>query len=272
MRQRLVVVKQWLGWCLEQGHDLQFNPWQIKNVARPGRKPRIIAFGDFQRMLQQWDARTFEGRRNRVMAMLALDTGARVSEIVGMNVSDVATDRRRIHVLGKGSRERFLALSTSMAAEFDAWIAFRRDAYKETGLPDDGVLFPATWGRRRNGRTSTATDRLRAVPDRDRRMHPNVFTCVCRDACKRAGIDPPILPHALRRTWATNSLRKGTDVRMVQQAGGWESMTTMEHYLAEASDDDLLAATETSLIHGIPGVGGGRNRKLGKRRSKQDDG
>lgn len=48
-------------------------------------------------------------------------------------------------------------------------------------------------------------------------------------------------------------------------------MATMQHHPADASYDDLLSATETSLIHGVPGVGRERDKWLGNWRRKQGD-
>lgn len=83
--------------------------------------------------------------RNRLMLVVAIETGARNSDIRGLRVEDVSSDEELIHVRDpKGSRAYDVPISRELAFELEFWCKHHRKAY--TTAPDAGYLFPSQRG------------------------------------------------------------------------------------------------------------------------------
>src|SRR6266700_2682801 len=133
---------------------------------------------------------TWIGRRNRTLILLAVQTGLRVSELIGLNCQDVALGTgAHVRCLGKGRKLRCTPLRPETARAVDAWLRERH------GLPDDPV-FPSI----RGGRLSRdAIERL--ITKYTHRAEP---TC---PSLKRKNVSP----HVLRHATAMDLLQHGVD-------------------------------------------------------------
>jgi site-specific recombinase XerD len=150
--------------------------------------------------------------------------GLRVSELVGLKVSDIDSQRMAIRVRqGKGRKDRYVMLSSILLETLrDYWKAYR---------PSDW-LFPG----------------LEAHKQLDRQS----VNCICRAAGRRAGLARRISPHTLRHTFATHLLEAGTDIRTIQALLGHRSLRTtalytyvsLEKVAATTSPLDLLATPD----------------------------
>src|SRR5699024_4577573 len=122
-------------------------------------------------------------------------SGARVSEVVGLDVGDLDLDRRMLRVLGKGGKERMVPIGRPAVRALSAWLARRGELL----TPASGAaLFLGARG-----------GRLGARPVRD----------VVHRLTARAGVRD-IAPHGLRHSAATHLLGGGADLRAVQEVLG----------------------------------------------------
>ena len=150
--------------------------------------------------------------RDWVCLEMLYATGARVAELVGLDIDDVDLGTRLVRVLGKGAKERVVPFGLPAARAVDAWLRCGRPAL---ATPASG---PALLLGSRGGRI-------------DQRQ---VRTAVHR-AAARAGVDD-LAPHGLRHTAATHLVNGGSDLRSVQEILGHASLATTQRYTHVTAD------------------------------------
>lgn len=185
------------------------DPMELIETPRIGRKlPDVLSVEEMEVMLTSIDLSSPEGTRNRAMLELLYSCGLRVSELVGMRISDLHGLEGFVRIIGKGNKERLVPVGK----EALKWIAHYKEQSRNHMVVksgDDDMLFL----NRRGGRLS--------------RM--SVFTII-RDLAITAGIRKQISPHSFRHSFATHLVEAGADLRAVQEMLGHASITTTEIY------------------------------------------
>jgi integrase/recombinase XerC len=141
--------------------------------------------------------------RNIAILELLYATGIRVSELCGIDISDVDHTRNVVRVLGKGNRERVVPFGIPAAGAVQDWITLRSQI-----AVDKFALFVGVRGARIDPRA--------------------VRTLVNRVTLATTG--QRLSPHALRHSAATHVLEGGADLRVVQELLGHSSMSTTQRY------------------------------------------
>jgi integrase/recombinase XerC len=160
------------------------------------------------------------GLRNAVIVELLYATGARVSELCGLDVDDLDSGRRTVRLMGKGAKERTVPLGEPAAAAISGWLSRGRP---RLATPDSGpALLLGARGGRLDPRAARQVvhERLAAVP----------------------GV-ADLGPHGLRHTAATHLLEGGADLRSVQELLGHATLATTQIY-THVSIDRLRATYE----------------------------
>ncbi len=183
--------------------------------------------------------------RDRALLEVLYGTGARVSEVVGLNLGDVAEavearDLPLVRVLGKGDKERVVPLGRVSRAALAAWLSGQ-------GRP---LVEPNKWRRRSDAEAVF----LNARGGRLSRV--GAFGVVKKYAA-RVGLEAKVSPHVLRHSCATHMLGRGADVRVVQELLGHASIATTQRY-TKVSPEHLRRAYEEA--HPRAGTKGGRDR------------
>lgn len=169
------------------------------------------------------DRSTWSGHRDAAMLATAYNTGARVSEITALHVTDVLLERRSaVHLHGKGRKERVIPLWKSTAAELQAWL-------KRSGGGAQSPVFPNRSGHSLS--RSGVRDRLERAVAQAEQGCPSL-----------QGLH--ITPHTLRHSTAMHLLQSGTDLATIALWLGHSSPEITHQYL-EAD----LAAKEAVLEH-----------------------
>ena len=156
--------------------------------------------------------------RDRALLEVLYGTGARVSEVVGLNLGDViaaveGTDLPLLRVLGKGDKERVVPIGGMARAALADWLSGE-------GRP---LLEPKKWRRRSDAEAVF----LNARGGRLSRV--GAFGVVKKYA-GRVGLAEKVSPHVLRHSCATHMLGRGADVRVVQELLGHASIATTQRY------------------------------------------
>jgi integrase/recombinase XerD len=162
------------------------------------RLPTVLSVEEVQRFLS-----SIPNPKHYAALMTAYAAGLRVSEVVGLRVHDIDSQRMVIHVRqGKGRRDRTVMLSKQLLSVLRAYVQFVRP--KEW-------LFP--------GRSP------------DRPLTARSLQTACPKACEASGLHKHITVHTLRHTFATHLLEAGTDVRAIQALLGHGSLRTTQGYM-----------------------------------------
>ena len=153
--------------------------------------------------------------RDVAMLELLYSTGGRVSEIIGVNLNDLAKVRnddeviQTIRLRGKGSKERIVPVGSFALQALDNYLVRLRPALAEHAVRDDGALF---------------------LNSRGRRISRQSAWTIVSEAAKLCGLENKVSPHALRHSYATHLLDGGADIRVVQELLGHSSVTTTQIY------------------------------------------
>ncbi|MGP3535162.1 site-specific tyrosine recombinase XerD [Microbacterium sp. RD1] len=162
------------------------------------------------------------GLRDRALVELLYATGARVSEIVQLDVDDLATGDV-LRVRGKGSKERIVPVGSYARDAVDAYLTRVRPE-----LARRGHATPRLFLGVRGGPLSRQSAWL-----------------ILQRAAERAGLTAHVSPHTLRHSFATHLLQGGADVRVVQELLGHASVATTQIY-THVSVDALRDVYATS--------------------------
>ncbi|QDY07029.1 tyrosine recombinase XerC [Micromonospora sp. HM134] len=155
--------------------------------------------------------------RDRALLELLYATGARISEVCGLDTTDIDRERRVVRVLGKGNRERTVPYGLPAQRAVDRWLTVGRP---ELAGPDSGrALFLGARGGR---------------------LHPTMARRIVAGYARAAGL-PPTSPHGLRHSAATHLLDGGADLRAVQELLGHSSLASTQIY-THVSVERLRAA------------------------------
>jgi integrase/recombinase XerD len=183
--------------------------------------------------------------RDRALLEVLYGTGARVSEVVGLNLGDVADAVESpglplVRVLGKGDKERVVPLGRLSRDALADWLSGQGRR----------LLEPKKWRRRGDAEAVF----LNARGGRLSRV--GAFGVVKKYAA-RVGLEAKVSPHVLRHSCATHMLGRGADVRVVQELLGHASIATTQRY-TKVSPEHLRRAYERA--HPRAGTKGGSDR------------
>jgi integrase/recombinase XerD len=204
---------------------------EVRSPQLPRRLPKAMGVAAVERLLDAPDTSTPLGLRDRALLELLYATGARISEIVRLEVDDVVgSDGALVTVLrltGKGDKQREVPVGSHARAALDAYLVRGRP-----GLVGPSVDPRALFRNSRGGRLSRQSAWV-----------------VLQRAAEAAGLPEPggpaVGPHLLRHSFATHLLEGGADVRVVQELLGHASVSTTQVY-THVSVDALREVYATS--------------------------
>lgn len=186
------------------------NPTDFIETPKVGRKlPDTLSEEDINALMHAIDLSHPQGERNKAILETLYSCGLRVSELIGLQLSDLFFEEGFVRVLGKGNKQRFVPIHNTTQKCIDTYIQHSRN--KITPSED----FEDTLFLNRRGRNLT------------RQM---VFI-VLNQLVKKIDLQKKVSPHTLRHSFATHLLKNGADLRAIQQILGHESITTTEIYV-----------------------------------------
>lgn len=189
---------------------IENNPVTFIELPRQARKlPVVLSVDEIDLLQSSINFGKDEGIRNDAIIETMYSCGLRVSEVIGLKLSDLYFDEGFIKVLGKGSKQRFVPIASSAVKKINNYIAEKRSHLKIKSEAED-ILFL----NRRGAQLTRAM----------------IFT-ILKDLTKIAGLTKNVSPHTLRHSFATHLLENGADLRSIQLMLGHESITTTEVYL-----------------------------------------
>jgi integrase/recombinase XerD len=203
------AVRAWLNWYQQEAEPEDWNNPMAKvrppKVAQEPIEPVSIAT---IRALLATCRENFTGYRDKAILLCLLDTGARVSEFVALNINDVDLIGGGVLIRkGKGNKPRVVFIGKKSRRALRAYLKHRTD---------EG---PAAW-----------------VTSRGDRLVAHSLQGMLIRRAQSAGVDPPS-PHDFRRAFALQCLRAGVDVFSLQRLMGHTTLDVLRKYLSQTTED-----------------------------------
>jgi integrase/recombinase XerD len=182
----------------------------------PRKLPKALSIDEVTRLIES-AKREGNPSSPRDFAILELlySTGGRVSEIIGINTTDISISKLadgEVSVLklkGKGSKERFVPLGKYAISALDDYLVRTRPALAEKNAKGTTALFLNSRGGRLSRQSAWQ---------------------IVLDAADATGLSGRVSPHVFRHSYATHLLDGGADIRVVQELLGHSSVTTTQIY------------------------------------------
>lgn len=228
---RLAAVRSFVQYAASR--DPTAWPLARRVLAIPSKrytKPLLgyLTREEMQAVLNAPDGATWAGHRDRVLFGAMYNTGARVSEIIGLRRDDlISAEVRSLRIRGKGRKERVVPLWKQTAAAVNRWL-------KQLGPPPSDPLFPNTRGQSLS--RSGVEDRLAVAVAKAAESCPSLR-------------NKSVSPHTIRHTTAMHLLQSGVDVTVIALWLGHESLETTHQYV----EADLKMKEEVlTKVKGLP--------------------
>lgn len=199
----------------------------MQSIHGPKKKkplPQFVREKDMERLLDDASApTTWQEARNRLIMQLFYETGIRLSELVGLNESDVDFGRKAIKVTGKRNKQRIIPIGDGLLESLKAYMEARPNSPCEG---ESGFVAEQNSQPRREGGGGTplfVTDKGTRIYDKwvYRLVHGELSQVVTLK--KRS-------PHVLRHTFATAMLNGDAELEAVKELMGHESVSTTQIY------------------------------------------
>lgn len=184
------------------------NPMKlISNPKLEQTLPKFLYFNELEDLLAIPDSSTPLGMRDSVLLELLYSTGVRVSELVAIQIKNIDFYDRRIKVLGKGNKERYVLYGT------------RLDRLMKTYLDDA-----------RNELLKDKKNNYLLLNHLGNPLTTAGVRTILNKVIEKGSLQFHISPHVLRHTFATHMLDEGADLKSVQELLGHENLSTTQIY------------------------------------------
>jgi integrase/recombinase XerD len=209
------AVKSFLIYCARE-YDLNLPTGEISSHKVARKLPKALTIDEITSLIESAKSLS-EATSLRDVALLELlySTGGRVSEIIGININDLAkveSDNEVIQTIklrGKGAKERIVPVGSYALGALDNYLVRVRPALVAKSGESESALFLNS----RGGRLS----------------RQSAWNIVLQSA-RACGLEGKVSPHVFRHSYATHLLDGGADIRVVQELLGHSSVTTTQIY------------------------------------------
>ena len=212
---KLISVRSYFRFlCREEKYD--HNP--LIGIASPKldkKLPKFLATEEILALLAVPDLSSNKGLRDRAILELLYATGIRVSELVGMNLSDINYTGDFLLVSGKGRKQRLVPVGSYALEALKEYLDRARSCMMKDISDSNPAVFLNTQGTRLSARS------VRRILDE----------CV-----HKAALNKKISPHVIRHSFATHLLDAGADLRSVQELLGHSLISTTQIYTHITND------------------------------------
>ena len=203
----LSAIRQFHRFLVREGLAAE-DPTAHLESPRPWRRlPGVLSGEEVERLLTPRPLTTPQAVRDRAMLEVLYASGLRVSELVGLRLSDLDLHIGVVHVLGKGNKERLVPLGDAAMESLRTYLAQGRPRL-EKGRASPHLFL----GRHGRGLTR------------------QMFWILLGRYVRAAGITKRVTPHTLRHSFATHLLERGADLRIVQLMLGHADIGTTQIY------------------------------------------
>ena len=207
IRRQISTIRSYYRFLISEGHATVDPSERLEMPKAWRRLPDVLTQDEVEALLSAPSPNERLAWRDRALLEVGYGTGVRVSELVGLSVSDVWYDDALVRVLGKGAKERLVPVGRRALGATALYVREIRPSF-DRGTTK-GHLFLNSRG--------TPLSRVGAWG-------------IVKRCAERAGIAKRVTPHTLRHTFATHLLEGGADLRAVQEMLGHADLSTTQIY------------------------------------------
>ena len=206
IRRQISALRTYFRFLVGEGHAARDPSERLETPKQWRTLPAVLSVAEVEKLLEPATEEPL-AMRDHALLEFGYATGARVSEIVSVKISDLVYEEGVVRVFGKGSKERVVPIGRRALGAVALYAREVRPSLDRG--KGRGVLFLNARG--------TPLSRVGAWG-------------IIKQAAKRAGITKRVTPHTLRHTFATHLLEGGADLRAVQEMLGHADLSTTQLY------------------------------------------
>ena len=203
----LVTIRHFFRFSLAEGVISEDPAATIESPKFRQSLPEFLSVDEVDRLLRQPDTNDAIGLRDKAMIELMYSTGLRVSELCGLQISDLSMDPGCLRCIGKGNKERLVPVGRQALEAVQKYM--RESRPKLLGDKTSAHLF---------------------VNQRGRKLNRIAYWKILGEYGRKAHLRKALTPHMLRHSFATHLLDRGADLRSVQMMLGHSDISTTQIY------------------------------------------
>lgn len=211
----LIALKVFFRFLKREGHLKKDLAQHLVSPKLWQRIPEVLDPDEVERLIQQPDASTPIGARDKAILEVLYASGLRVSEVCSLTLYSI--DETFLRVTGKGSKERTVPIGVKALQAVDHYLTHYRSA------------------------TDSETEEALFVTEKGKPMNRTSVWSMVKQYAKQAGISKRLSPHTLRHSFATHLLNNGADLRVIQEMLGHSNISSTDRY-THVSPTHLQAA------------------------------
>ena len=205
MRRKLSSLRPWFRYMRNMKWVEGDVMIKVKSPKVPKRLPVFFKESETERLYEDgMFEEGYEGERDKLILRMLYETGMRRSELAGLNIGSIDFGGKRIKVLGKGNKERFIPVEEELLGNIERYLALKEETY-----PGAEALF-----LKGKGVAINANDVYRIVKK---------YMCLLSNAER-------ISPHVFRHTFATHMLNEGANIDAIKELLGHANLNATEIY------------------------------------------
>jgi integrase/recombinase XerD len=201
-------IRTFYKYCLLEGIVREDPTLLLETPKQKRALPDVLSFEEIERLIQAIDLSKPEGTRNKAMLETLYSCGLRVSELIGLRLSQLYLDLGFVRVIGKGDKERLIPIGSS-AIKF---LEIYRDSVR--------CHVPIQKGN----------EDFVFLNNRGKQLSRVMVFYIIKSLAEATRIQKTVSPHTFRHSFATHLIEGGADLRAVQEMLGHASITTTEIY------------------------------------------
>lgn len=213
---KVAALRSFFKYCFKRGH-IEKNPAHLLVVPKKDKSlPKTATVEDIERMMEAVNTETTRGLQNRAILELFYSTGMRLSELTGLNLTDIDLKQNQVTVKGKGNKQRIIPLGKTVSGILKEFINKRPELYGDrTDADAKKALFIAASGQR--------------IYDRAVGLIVEKYFKLTSEVTQKS-------PHVLRHSFATHMLDNGADIRIIKEFLGHANLAATQVYTHTSID------------------------------------
>ncbi|MFH1228430.1 MAG: site-specific tyrosine recombinase XerD [Planctomycetota bacterium] len=203
----IVAIKMFFRFLVSQGY-LKKDATELIDTPRVWKRlPDVVSYSDIEKLLSAPDQTKPHGIRDKAIMEVLYATGARVSEVVNLKISDINFDSSYCKCFGKGNKQRIVLLGGEAIKALGNYLTKIRSKWVKAKSPEN--VFLNQQGQKLS--------------------RQSIWKLIARYGLL-AGIRIKLHPHLLRHSFATHLLERGANIRYVQEMLGHSNIATTQIY------------------------------------------